>query len=591
MPGITSVRVLIATVALASVVSLAAQAPRPGTPQEQPARDTPARDAALPSAATPAPSRITGRVVAADSGRPVGRARVFISGSALADPRAVLSDNEGRFELADLPEGRYSLTAGKAGFITVAFGQRRPLQAGTPLQVAAGQQITGVEFRLPRGSVIAGRIVDENGDPLPGAAVTVLRYVYTQGGARQLAPAGGAQTDDLGAYRVWGLNPGQYLVSAALPQRGPFGRGNGPVGRPMPGRGAAAAPTASPEHEGYAPTYYPGVPSVDEARAITVALGAEASAIDFGVLLVRTAHLGGIVRNPDGTPVTAGLISLATEGTGRLGGMGPGTPSARIQWDGAFTFPAVPPGRYTLRARSDDSTQPQFAEQPLIVTGDDVDDLVVVLAESATLGGTVQVEAMQGASLDLTQVRVSAPMADGVEVGPASTARVGRDGRFTIEGVRPGAHLVRVAGNLRGWTLKSVQVDGRDVTDTPLEIRSGQSLGGLRLLFTDRLTEINGTVADEGGTPSTDLTVLAFAVDEDLWRPLSRHIATARPDQNGRFQLRGLPAGDYFVALVDPEEQGQWFEPAFLSSQRPRASRVSLVDGDVKTQDFTWPGR
>jgi hypothetical protein len=279
------------------------------------------------------------------------------------------------------------------------------------------------------------------------------------------------------------------------------------------------------------------------------------------------------------------------EAAGRLGRIGPGALASRIQWDGSFTLPAVPPGRYVLRARSDDSVQPQFAEQPLIVTGDDVANLVVVLEAAASLTGTVQFEATSGATADTGAVRVAAPMADGGSVGPTPTARVDRDGRFTLDGLQAGAHLVRTQGNPRGWMLRSVQVNGRDVTDTPIDLRSGQALAGVRLVFTDRLTEINGRIADESGASSSDYTVLAFAVDEELWRPLSRHIATTRPDQNGRFQLRGLPAGEYYVVLADPEEQGQWFEPAFLTAQRARATRVSLVEGDVKTQDFTLSAR
>ena len=90
----------------------------------------------------------------------------------------------------------------------------------------------------------------------------------------------------------------------------------------------------------------------------------------------------------------------------------------------------------------------------------------------------------------------------------------------------------------------------------------------MTLVFTDKLTEVNGTLTDDRGTPITDYTVLAFPADASLWRPQARQIMTARPDQNGRFQIRGLPPGDYCLATVDPAEQGEWFEPAFLEQQR-----------------------
>ena len=99
------------------------------------------------------------------------------------------------------------------------------------------------------------------------------------------------------------------------------------------------------------------------------------------------------------------------------------------------------------------------------------------------------------------------------------------------------------------------------MVDTPIELRSGQRLSNVSVVFTSKLTEINGTVTDEKGQPITDFTVLAFPVDPNLWRPLARQIATARPDQTGKFQIRSLPPGGYYLATVDPAEQGEWFEP------------------------------
>src|SRR5437773_353523 len=219
----------------ATAVAVASgQAQRPGP--QQPARDTPAQKQ---EAAPPATGLIAGRVLAADTGRPVKRARVFASAAELPGGRGILTDDTGLFQLAELPAGRYTLSVSKSGFVSLSYGQRRPLQSGTPLQLADGQEIKDNEFRLPRGSVIAGHVYDETGDPLPGVLVRVLRYQYQQGDKR-LAPAGTAQTDDQGQYRVWGLMPGDYYVDAQsrinLPFGGPPGRG-GPGGGPGGGRG------------------------------------------------------------------------------------------------------------------------------------------------------------------------------------------------------------------------------------------------------------------------------------------------------------------------------------------------------------------
>jgi hypothetical protein len=245
----------------------------------------------------------------------------------------------------------------------------------------------------------------------------------------------------------------------------------------------------------------------------------------------------------------------------------------------------VPPGRYVLRARADDSEVPMFAMQPLGVDGD-LDGLNVLLAPGAMLTGTVSLQATHSALLpDISQFRITTTPTDLSSFGPNGNARVDKDGRFTIDSVPAGSRWIR-AQSPRGWMLTSVLVDSREMVDTPVELRSSQHVDGISLLFTDKLSGINGTVTDEQGTPITAYTVLAFPTDPTMWRPQARQIMTTRPDQNGSFQLRGLPPGEYFVAAVDPAEQGEWFEPAFLDELRPGAARLVLGEGDIKMQDF-----
>jgi hypothetical protein len=131
-----------------------------------------------------------------------------------------------------------------------------------------------------------------------------------------------------------------------------------------------------------------------------------------------------------------------------------------------------------------------------------------------------------------------------------------------------------------------VTVGDRDVTDAPFPVRSGENIANVTVVFTDKQSEINGTLTTENGTPVPEYTVLAFPADPALWRAQSRQISTARPDQTGKYRIRGLPPGDYYLATVDPSQQGEWFEPAYLDEHRSGAVRLSLGEGDVKTKDF-----
>ena len=589
------------------VAGLTAQQPPASQRQrpQQPTRDT----SALPQDQAPTPTgRITGRVVAADSGRPVKRARVFINAAELPGGRGLLTDENGAFDFSELPAGRYTVNASKSGFVALSYGQRRPLQAGTPLQLGDGQQLKGVDFQLPRGSVIGGRIMDEDGEPMAGVMVRVMRYQYLQGD-RRLTPAGSGQTDDRGTYRVWGLMPGDYYINAlariSLPGGGRGGRGGagGPGG--FAGRGAFGGPggpaaiaalgganvaalldSSDSDNVSYAPTYYPGVSSLTDAKPVTLGLSQELLDVNFGMQLVPMSRLNGHVTNPDGSPVTSGTVNLMIDGSAGRGNQIGMTFGRRIQWDGAFTMTNVPPGRYMLRARGDDGDVPQYASVPVTVGGGDINDMAIVLTPGATISGVASFPSAATSPPDVTQFRMTAPSSEPGFVGPQPNARLDKDGKFVLEGVPAGSHLIRPAGNPRGWTLQSVSAGGRDITDTPIELRSGESLSNISVVFTDKTNEINGTVTTDQGVPASEYTVLAFSTNTAFWRPQSRQIATARPDQTGQYRIRTLPPGEYFVVTVDPAEQGEWFEPAYLDEHRAGAARVTLSDGDVKTQDF-----
>jgi hypothetical protein len=562
---------------------------------QQPSRDTSARPA---TAATTTPTgRLTGRVVTGDSGRPIKRARVLVSAAELPGGRGMLTDDEGVFDFTDLPAGRYTITASKNGYIQLSYGQRRPLQAGTPLQLLDGQQLRGIDFALPRGGVISGRVSDEAGEGMPGVAVQVMRYAYQQGN-RQLVPAGQGQSDDRGVYRVWGLNPGDYYVSAVsrpdnlgggrgAAANGDFAGRSGRGGRGG-GRGQGAAGTDDQEQLMYAPTYYPGVGSAAEARPVTLGISQELVGIDFNLQLVLTGHVSGHVENGDGSRTGQGTVNLTPQGGSRINtGSNLG---GRIGWDGQFSIANVPPGVYTLRARNNDRDTPLYASQSLSVVSGDVANVAVILQKGGSLSGSIVFQPGSTAvPSDLTQVRIVTQSTDPSDnVGPTPNSRVNKDSTFTLDGVSVGEQLIRATGGggMRGWNLKSVTIDGRDVTDTPIVVRSNQRINNVVVTFTDKVNEINGTVTDVQGNAVTEYTVLAFSTNASVWRANSRQIATARPDQTGMFKIRNLPAGDYYVVTVDPSEQGEWFEPAYLDQHHAGAARVSLGDGDTKTQDF-----
>ena len=184
--------------------------PVPVTPRQQ----VPVRDGqAQPQKGT---AVIKGRITAADTGRPLRRSRITVTAPELGQRgRDVSTDAEGRYEIRDLPAGRYSLTVIRSGYLRLRYGQTRPLEQGKQLDVANGQTVQDVDFALPKMSVIAGRVTDELGDPIEGASVFAMRMQYWQGRRRVIPSSQTARTDDVGEYRITGLMPGPYWVMAS----------------------------------------------------------------------------------------------------------------------------------------------------------------------------------------------------------------------------------------------------------------------------------------------------------------------------------------------------------------------------------------
>ena len=572
-----------------------------GQRQAQIARDR----AALPQGT----GSISGRVLAADTGRPVKRARVTVAGGGRGG-RATTTDDQGRYQIGELSAGTYMVTGAKNGFVDGVFGQRRPLQQGTPITLADAQAVANVDLRLTRGGVITGHVLDEDGEPMLRALVQVQRYQYV-GGERQLRPAGGEQTDDRGQFRVFGLAPGDYYVSVSagsLIDR--LGRGlqqlAGAAGGGR-GGGRGGIPTETPESTGYAPTYYPGVVNANEAGKVTVAPGQEVGGIDFQIQLVPLATVSGIVAGADDV---VPVMVMAEESAGR-GPLGGPMLTGRSQADGTFAVSNVPPGRYVVVARSPGrSNDPKTGMQSIVVNGQNVGGVSLILQSGVTLSGNITVESSgTPAPADYSTFRVDAPdvtplpFGGGGGRGGPQGGRVEKNGAFQIGNLLPGRHYIRVAGGGQGmgqgigrggtqgqWALKSVLVGGQDVTDQAVDLKPGQNVDNVTVVLTDRSTEMSGTVRDARGTPMTAITVIAFSSDQQFWRAQSRHIATSRTDAAGAFRLRGLPPGDYFVVAVDGVEQGEWFDPAYLEQARAGATRITLREGETKAQDLRGPG-
>jgi hypothetical protein len=540
-------------------------------PQRMPARpgETPPKGTAV----------IKGQVTAGGTGTPVRRAQVRAASMEGRGGGVTNTDNNGLFEIKDLPAGRFMVTATKGGFAQGSFGARRPGDPPTPIDLADGQTADKVNFVLARGAVIAGVIVDDGGEPVAGTQVAAMRYQWVSG-ARRLVPAfsdgSNDRTDDRGGFRLYGLPPGEYFLQAA-------NRNNSFVGPGM----------TNTESEAFAPTFYPGTSNIAEATRIAVKGGQEVSGANFALIVARMARIKGRALTSRGDPA-AGMMAMLAPGDPFGGPMMMNMSNSVIGADGSFEFNNVAPGRYNLNLRPSGGMQnpnAEFAVMPITVSNDDIDNVIVTTHAGATARGVVITDDGQPPPVRPDQVQIFAQMMEptAMFVQPGQN-RMHDDFTFEMTGLfdrRRFSASLGPPGSGTQWYVKSVTYDGQDVTDAGIEFAPGRSYDGVQITLTQRATDLSGAVTDERGKPVLDATVVVFPANRDRWTYLSRHVRTMRPDTNGRYSVKNLPPGeDYLIIAVQNLETGQGSDPEFLARAREEAKSFALGEAETKVVDI-----
>ena len=300
--------------------------------------------------------------------------------------------------------------------------------------------------------------------------------------------------------------------------------------------------------------------------------------------------------------------------------------------NGAFTFAAVPVGQYTLRgmkqppSSSDtvttsviqigggmtytttfsggaDQREPLptapilWASQPLSVGRTDVGNIGVVLQPGPRVSGRVEFEGMspkpQGNALPAIPIGFDGEISRIGSLGFPTSAgtqwpgRFDATGAFTSVSLPGGRYYVRVTGGPRGWSFKSAMLNGRDVSEVPLDLSA--DIGDVIVTFTDQPTELSGIVHTSDGAADPDATVVVFPADPQAWTvaaPNSRRFRAIRAGRDGAYKTTGLPAGNYYIVAIPDEATSDWNEPKYLEQLARLATDIRIDDGDKKSHDL-----
>ena len=580
------IRIAVAWLVSCCAVPLLAQAPQRDQPRVRRAGD----------------SAIAGIVVSDErEPRPLRRARVTLSGGGLANEFAITKD-DGTFEFAGLPAGRYTVTASKDPYVPMTYGARRPWFGSAALIDIAPGETKKIGIRLPKGAVITGVVTDPDGQPVIGVTVHAFTFRYLAGGGeRRLVGAGvpPASTDAHGVYRIFGLPAGDYVVGTDVRRaeavetlspadvRAALAEARSPrTGtRRIPSTLTPRPTLSAPRSVVMAPVYYPGTAFASRAALVSVSAGDERSGIDFQVAPVAAATVSGSLPSQPRPVVT--LLRrdqyLPAEGIRR----------STVDSFGRFSFEGVVPGQYTISAIARPNPPPGPSQEPVQWASSDItvdgEDVLVALSLQHAISITGRI-VWQGSSktaptLPLTDIPLPIASLNGA---PSPHVRMEPDGTFTIRGVVPGGYRIGAIRGVRSpvgvWWLKSIVSGGRDLLDAPLDVR--ETMNDVVVTFAESAGLLYGRVTDAAGAPSTNGHAIVFGSDRQTWFHGSRRVAGVQPDADGQYSIRNLPPGQYFLTFDDNVYPNEWFDPAVLDRLIPGALRLTLLQDERRSQNL-----
>jgi hypothetical protein len=513
---------------------------------------------------------IKGRVVDAATKAPLSQARVRLTGSSQREP--ILTGDGGAFVFNALPAGTYSFVIERNGYLSTSWPDtsRWIRRQESPVVLASTDNVENVTLAMERGGVVAGKITSATGQPVRGARVSLLRSIPPH-----IVRMG--TTNDLGDYRVAGVPPGRYVLLAQ----------------------PRAAMTDSPDMSlsGPLPTFYPGTPQRREARELVVARGGEITEGHLQLVDGMLSHVEVSVLHADGRLADSALLTVSRVTELPVPGFGRGIRKGAGRLE-------LPPGEYKLEAQA--PSDRQTAKDRIVydltgtarirVTAGARENVKIVVGMNATASGRIVFEGDSPPPPAIAGGRVPmfAPDGDTCRFGSPTVAA---DWSFRIDGLSGTCRSAPPVSLTARWLLKSVTLDGREVLDEHVWFEPGRHYENVRIVMTDRRSQVRVRVSDTNGSPTGEYAAVAFPVQRERWRSPERYLRAAAPlppsflgtpDPSGTggepgrsLRFIGLPPGEYCLIALDDIEHDATHDPAVLEKLARKATRAMIPERDL----------
>jgi hypothetical protein len=493
------------------------------------------------------PGTVEGTVSNSVTGAPVRKALVTLRFTAQYSGREAMTDSAGHFRIDNVEPGAYAIFATANGYVTNIPDISLDPPPANAVSVSDGQAVKDLALRLVPNGAISGRVLDENGDPIPGIAVEALRFTYS-GDRKELHAQHTATTNDRGEYRLFDVVPGRWYLEVSRY-----------VGIPaVPGRVHSTV-----VEEGYPATFFPGVTESSAAAAIDVAPGADLRQIDVRVRRSRVYHLRGVT--------SAGAVVYGSRCNDDRGAFA----ALKASPAGAFDFRGLGPGCYSISSAMPGPPKMVAPARQVYIADRDVDDLAFRLEPAFSIQGTILLE--ESSPDKLARARVTLEPV-GANAAP-SFAVISADGSFTLDNLAPASYAVRVAP-APGLYLKSAHLGNVDISaDCRLDATRGA--GPLTIVMRGDGGKLTGnarpavawlplrvTVAPEGA-PSARFDLL-----HTVW-----------PESDGSFHVDGLAPGDYKVFAWQTDNDGLTESAEFRKLFEGKATSVTVTANGLVTSE------
>jgi hypothetical protein len=485
---------------------------------------------------------LTGQVVNTRTGEPVRKASVTLSLDGAGPGSASVTDAEGRFGF-HVKAGRYRLAVQRDGFVRTDPADPR----ATGLTLSAGQTLD-LKVDLVPLCVIAGRVLDADGDPLQGALVSAIRVSFSNG-KRGIERASRVTSNDLGEYRFFDLLPGTYYVAASSPDR---------LARRTRSQGDASVLT-----------YYPSAADMGGATPLDLGPGTTLAGIDVVTTRTPRVSVSGTVLNPPaGGSVMVSLMppdsTMAVKFLRKDAKYQPET--------GTFSLHGVSPGAYLLLASASSGESVLSSREEIVVGRGPLRGVGIYLSPAVDVEGEVRVEPHGSFETTGLNVALRAP-------GPGrGVGRVDKTGSFTIHNVIPNDYTLTVTGLPPSGYLKSVSLRGVTQAPSKLDLNGEGSPGLLSIVVSAEGGRVVGTVREAERPADGALVALVPSQRErgDLYK-------SAQATVGGAFALDGVAPGEYALFAWQGVDPSAFQNPALLTRFEDRGQAVTVRENATLT--------